>query len=67
MSLEITPTDATLAATVRGVDLSDLGVNEVRSIRVSTPTNAGGSDIKASFRIVGVRTSTVPTAAMVFD
>ena len=50
-----------------GVDLSDLGVNEVRAIRVSTPTNAGGSDIKASFRIVGIRTSTVPTAAMVFD
>ncbi|MEE2681749.1 MAG: hypothetical protein VX641_05180 [Planctomycetota bacterium] len=50
-----------------GVDLSDLGVNELRSIRVSTPSNAGGSDIKASFRIAGIRTSTVPTAAMVFD
>jgi len=51
-----------------GVDLSDLGVNEARFFRFSKPEHpGGGGDIKASIRVVGVRTSTVPTAAMVFD
>lgn len=51
-----------------GIDLSDLGVNEVRFLRFSKPQHpGGGGDIKASVRVVGVRTSTVPTAAMVFD
>ncbi|MDG2199711.1 MAG: hypothetical protein P8K80_00825 [Phycisphaerales bacterium] len=51
-----------------GVDLSDLGVNEARKFRFSKPTHpGGGGDIKASIRVVGVKTSTLPTAAMVFD
>jgi hypothetical protein len=48
-----------------GVDLSDLGVNEARKFRFSNPNHNG--DIKASIRVVGVKTSTLPTAAMVFD
>ena len=50
-----------------GVDLSDLGVNALENLKVSTPSNTGGADVKASFRIAGIRTSTTPTAAMVFD
>ncbi|MDG2291562.1 MAG: hypothetical protein P8L37_02805 [Phycisphaerales bacterium] len=50
-----------------GVDLTDLGVNTLSSIRVSRPTNVGCSDVRADTRLVGVKTSVVPTAAMVFD
>ena len=50
-----------------GVDLTDLGVMELNTLRISRPTNAGCSDVRADTRIVGVKTSIVPTAAMVFD
>ena len=50
-----------------GIDLTALGVNSLASIRVSRPTNAGCSDVRADTRLVGVKTSVVPTAAMVFD
>lgn len=50
------------------VDLSDLGVNRVRTLRVRSPENPpGGGDIKACFRVIGVKTSTLPTTSMVFD
>ena len=49
------------------VDLTALGVTELSSIRISPPENAGCSDVRADTRVVGVKTSTVPTAAMVFD
>ena len=51
-----------------GVDLSDLGVTQARTIRFRSPdTPPGSGDIKASIRVVGVKTSTLPTSAMVFD
>ena len=50
-----------------GLDLSDLGVNEVKTLRFRSPESSCGSDVKASFRVVGVKTSSLPTAAMVFD
>ena len=50
-----------------GVDLTDLGVMELNTLRISRPTDAGCSDVRADTRIVGVKTSIVPTAAMVFD
>lgn len=51
-----------------GVDLSDLGVTQARIIRFRTPENPPGmGDIKASIRVIGVKTATLPTAAMVFD
>jgi hypothetical protein len=50
-----------------GVDLSDFGVSEIKTLRVRSLVNSGGVDNKASIRIVGVKTSTLPTAAMAFD
>lgn len=51
-----------------GLDLSELGVSEARRFRFSTPEQTyGNGNLKPSIRVVGVRTSTVPTAAMVFD
>jgi len=49
------------------VDLTTLGVTELSSIRISPPENAGCSDVRADTRVVGVKTSIMPTAAMVFD
>ncbi|MAB83807.1 MAG: hypothetical protein CMJ24_10300 [Phycisphaerae bacterium] len=51
-----------------GLDLSELGVSEARRFRFSSAEQANGNgNLKPSIRVVGVRTSTVPTAAMVFD
>jgi len=50
------------------VDLSDLGVNNARLFRVRSPEHPpGGGDIKACFRVIGIKTSLLPTATMVFD
>lgn len=51
-----------------GVDLSDLGVTEAKRFRVRSPESPpGGGDIKACFRVVGVKTFDAPTGSMVFD
>ncbi len=50
-----------------GIDLSEFGVNQLTSLRISRPTNSGCADTRADTRIVGVKTAIMPTAAMVFD
>jgi hypothetical protein len=51
-----------------GVDLSDLGVTEAKFFRVTAPESApSGGNLKASFRVVGVKTFDAPTESMVFD
>lgn len=50
-----------------GVDISEFGVTQLMSLRVSRPSNSGCADTRADTRIIGVKTAIMPTAAMVFD